>query len=217
MRRCYRLRPAPIDGPSRSGGCGGRSGFIGTVLIGRVIEKGLYRTLCGLPLTLAVVAAALATFGASTWGPVALLAVWGAAFPAAPVAGWTWLAATAPNDAEAGVGLMVAGGQMAITLGATLGGIVFDVAGAVPTFWSSAGVLAVAALATGTLARVQRNGSQTARALQRWRPASGTYRRGSMRNEEFEINCRSTGALLGLRAHSKNQAPRWAASPHKSS
>lgn len=112
---------SPIDGPSHSGGCGARSGFIGTVLIGRVIEKGLYRTLCGLPLTLAVVAAALATFGASTWGPVALLAVWGAAFRAAPVAGWTWLAATAPNDAETGVGLMVAGGQMAITLGATLG------------------------------------------------------------------------------------------------
>lgn len=40
-------------------------------------------------------------------------------------------------------GLMVAGGQMTITLGAMLGGIVFDVAGAVPTFWSSAGVLAV--------------------------------------------------------------------------
>ena len=49
------------------------------------------------------------------------------------------------KDAEAGGGLMVAVIQLAITLGATIGGLVLDAQGPVAAFASSAAILAVAA------------------------------------------------------------------------
>jgi predicted MFS family arabinose efflux permease len=49
--------------------------------------------------------------------------------------GWfTWLSRTLPQDAEAGGGLMVAVIQLAITLGATVGGVLYDGAGYRATF-----------------------------------------------------------------------------------
>jgi len=134
----------------------GVSGFIGTVLIGRILDEGLHHTLIALPAAMAAAAVALALFGSSTIVAAVLLAVWGFAGTAASVAWWTWLARTAPDDAEAGGGLMVALIQLAITLGATVGGIVFDAAGAVPEFLSSAGLLALAALAALAVARLHR-------------------------------------------------------------
>ncbi|EIK94377.1 major facilitator transporter [Pseudomonas sp. M47T1] len=129
----------------------GISGFISTFLIGRVIEKGLYLTLFLLPATLTVVTAALAIFGGSPAAVAVLLAIWGGVFTAAPVAWWTWLAHSVPDDAEAGGGLMVATGQLAITLGATFGGVVFDADGAIATFWSSSAILTIAAVGTCVL------------------------------------------------------------------
>jgi predicted MFS family arabinose efflux permease len=132
----------------------GVSGFIGTLLIGRVLEHRLYVTLGVLPAAMAAVAVALTLFGGSTIATGALLAVWGFAGTAAPVAWWTWLARTAPDEAEAGGGLMVAIVQLAITLGATVGGIVFDTAGAIPEFLTSGALLAFAALAAFAVARM---------------------------------------------------------------
>ena len=131
----------------------GVTGFIGTMLIGRVLDDRLYLTLAVLPAITAVVAVALTLFGGSVAVTTALLAVWGFAGTAAPVAWWTWLARTVPNDAEAGGGLMVAVIALAITLGASVGGVVVDAAGAASAFLSSAAVLAVAALAAFAVAR----------------------------------------------------------------
>ena len=125
----------------------GASGFVGTVVIGRVIVKRLFLALWVLPAAMAAVAVGLALFGGSTIATAALLAIWGFAGTAAPVGWWTWLARTLPEDAEAGGGLMVAVVQLAITLGATVGGVVYDTAGAVPEFLSSAALLGVAAIA----------------------------------------------------------------------
>ncbi len=132
----------------------GVSGFIGTLLIGRVLEHRLYVTLGVLPAAMAAVAVALTLFGESTIATAALLAVWGLAGTAAPVAWWTWLARTAPDEVEAGGGLMVAIVQLAITLGATVGGIVFDTAGAIPEFLTSGALLTLAALAAFAVARM---------------------------------------------------------------
>lgn len=60
------------------------------------------------------------------------------------MAWWTWLARTVPDEAEAGGGLMVAIVRLAITLGATLGGVVFDMAGARVEFLASAGCSSLA-------------------------------------------------------------------------
>ena len=131
----------------------GVSGFIGTVLIGRVLNGGLFLTLAVLPALMAAAAVALTVVGTSVVAVGILLAVWGFAGTSAPVAWWTWLARTVPDEAEAGGGLMVAIVQLAITLGATMGGIVFDAAGPRAEFLASAGLLAIAALAAVAIGR----------------------------------------------------------------
>ncbi len=135
----------------------GASGFVGTVVIGRFVVERLSVTLWVLPAAMAMVAVGLALFGGSTIATAALLAIWGFAGTAAPVGWWTWLARTLPDDAEAGGGLMVAVVQLAITLGATVGGVVYDTSGAIPEFLSSAGLLGVAALAALVVARHDRD------------------------------------------------------------
>ncbi|MEG3162330.1 MFS transporter [Sphingomonas sp. LB2R24] len=134
----------------------GASCFVGTVLIGRFIVKRLFLTLWLLPVAMAAVAIGLALFGSSTVATALLLAVWGFAGTAAPVGWWTWLARTLPEDAEAGGGLMVAVVQLAITLGAIVGGAVYDTVGAVPEFLSSAALLGLAAIAAFAVARHDR-------------------------------------------------------------
>ncbi|KQU58053.1 transcriptional regulator [Sphingomonas sp. Leaf339] len=134
----------------------GVSGFIGTVLIGRVLNGRLFLTLAVLPASMAATAVALTVFGTSVVAVGILLAIWGFAGTSAPVAWWTWLARIVPDEAEAGGGLMVAIVQLAITLGATMGGIVFDAAGPRVEFLTSAGLLAIAALATLAIGRAHR-------------------------------------------------------------
>lgn len=75
---------------------------------------------------------------------------WGLISTAAPVAWWTWLSRTLPHDAEAGGGLMVAAIQLAITVGASLGGLVFDRHDYQSTF-----VLSAALLGGGTLLAIR--------------------------------------------------------------
>lgn len=143
----------------------GVSGFIGTVLIGRVLNGGLFLTLAVLPALMAATAAALTVLGTSVVAVGILLAVWGFAGTSAPVAWWTWLARTVPDEAEAGGGLMVAIVQLAITLGATMGGIVFDAAGPRAEFLASAGLLAIAALAAVAIGRADRRPAAPAQAV----------------------------------------------------
>jgi predicted MFS family arabinose efflux permease len=126
----------------------GVSGFVGTALVGGLLKKRLYRMLVVMPLLMAATALALIAFGSSTAATAVLLAAWGLVGTSAPVGWWTWLAETLPRDAEAGGGLMVAVVQLAIMLGATIGGLLFDASGYRATFTLSAGLL----LAAGVLA-----------------------------------------------------------------
>lgn len=124
----------------------GVAGFIGTVAIGSVLKCGLYKTLVVIPILMAAIALALIPLG--TWlAPVAvLLGLWGLTATAAPVGWWSWVAQTMPDDAEAGGGLMVAVVQLAIALGSTVGGVLFDHRGFESTFMASAVVLMIAAI-----------------------------------------------------------------------
>nr|WP_057930078.1 MFS transporter [Burkholderia ambifaria] len=122
----------------------GVAGLAGTILIGAFLENGLYRTLVVTPLLMAAIAVALVWYGASTAATAGLLALWGLTGTAAPVGWWTWLARTLPHDAEAGGGLMVAVVQFAIALGATTGGVLFDLHGYRATFAMSAVLLVLA-------------------------------------------------------------------------
>jgi len=124
----------------------GATGVLGTLWIGRFINKNLYRTLIAAPVLMGLIAAALILFGSSVALTVVLLGVWGLLATSSPVGWWTWIARTLPNEAEAGGGLMVAVAQLAIASGAGFGGLLYDASGYQATFALSASALFVAAL-----------------------------------------------------------------------
>jgi predicted MFS family arabinose efflux permease len=123
----------------------GLAGLVGTGLIGRLLDEQLFRTLALIPALMAVIALTLIGLGPSLPATAVLLVLWGLIATSAPVAWWTWLARTLPDEAEAGGGLMVAIVQLAITLGATVGGVLYDHRGHSATFGASAVVLVLAA------------------------------------------------------------------------
>ncbi len=131
----------------------GVAGFIGTVVIGSVLKKGLYRVVIAIPLLMAMIAVALIGLGSSVVAAFVLLGVWGLIATAAPVGWWSWLARTLPDDAEAGGGLMVAVVQLSIASGSTVGGLLFDGSGYRLTFFASAALLVLAALMTWLTSR----------------------------------------------------------------
>lgn len=123
----------------------GLAGFVGTVVIGVLLKQGLYRTLIAIPVLMAVIALTLIPLGAWVWPVAIALALWGLLATAAPVGWWSWIAKALPEDAEAGGGLMVAVIQLAIALGSTVGGMLFDHSGYRSTFVASAAVLLLGA------------------------------------------------------------------------
>jgi predicted MFS family arabinose efflux permease len=133
----------------------GVMGFVGTMLIGAVLERGFFQTLAVIPVLMAVTALALVAFGNQAAVVVALLGFWGLISTAAPVGWWAWVSRTFPKDAEAGGGLMVAVVQLSIALGSTVGGLLFDGSGFQSTFAASAVMLLVAAMLVWLTGRTQ--------------------------------------------------------------
>ncbi len=123
----------------------GAAGFLGTILIGAWLKRSFYGTLIVIPLVMAAIAVTLMIFGSWMAGVAVLLGVWGLVATAAPVGWWTWVARTMPDNAEAGGGLMVAVVQLAIGLGSTVGGLLFDMSGYRSTFGVSAVLLLISA------------------------------------------------------------------------
>lgn len=138
----------------------GVAGLGGTLLIGALLKKGLYRTLMAIPLLMAVIALTLIPAGAAVVPVAILLGLWGLMATAAPVGWWSWVAQAMPNDAEAGGGLMVAVVQLAIASGSMLGGWLFDHSGYQSTFTASAAILLVGAALTFMARRTQQGRSQ---------------------------------------------------------
>jgi predicted MFS family arabinose efflux permease len=134
----------------------GVAGFIGTTLIGTCLKKGFYGTLIVIPLLMALIAVGLIAFGGWMAAVMALLGVWGLVATAAPVGWWTWVARTMPDNAEAGGGLMVAVVQLAIGLGSTVGGLLFDLSGYQSTFVASAVLLLISAFLVFLASRAER-------------------------------------------------------------
>lgn len=123
----------------------GVANFIGTSLAGFMLERSLRMTLLLMPLAMGAIALALVALGRAPIADALLVALWGMAFGAVPVAWTTWITKTVPDEAESGGGLIVAAVQFAITLGAAAGGLVFDRAGASGVFVGAGAVLLVAA------------------------------------------------------------------------
>jgi predicted MFS family arabinose efflux permease len=124
----------------------GVSGLVGTIIIGHLLKTRLHSLLIFIPLLMMFLVIGFIIFGHSTIWVFVLISFWGLLSTSAPVAWWSWLAKTLPNDTEAGGGLMVAIIQFAITLGAALGGLIFDIYGYEITFAFSALILAIATM-----------------------------------------------------------------------
>jgi predicted MFS family arabinose efflux permease len=124
----------------------GVAGLFGTIAIGALLKKGVGNVLVVIPIAMALIALALIALGSWIGAVALLLGAWGLIATPAPVGWGTWLSRTLPREAEAGGGLMVATIQLAITLGATIGGLLFDLSGYRATFATSAALLALAAL-----------------------------------------------------------------------
>ncbi|MEE1924722.1 MFS transporter [Pseudomonas sp. 148P] len=132
----------------------GTAGVVGTMLVGRVLQRGFYVTLVVIPLLMSLIALALVGFGNWLAMVVVLLGLWGLTTTSAPVGWWAWIARVFPRDAEAGGGLFVAVVQLSIALGSTLGGLLFDNLGLPSTFFLSAAVLLVSAVLTAFVSRI---------------------------------------------------------------
>lgn len=124
----------------------GLAGLAGTYAIGFALKRTLYGLLIAMPLAMALIAGGLIALGSSPASVAALLVLWGLIGTAAPVAWWTWVSRVLPEQAEAGGGLMVAVVQLAITLGAAFGGMLFDGWGYHATFLASAALLVASSL-----------------------------------------------------------------------
>ncbi len=131
----------------------GAAGFIGTLLIDRVLQRRFFQTLVAIPLLMALIALVLTVLGGWPAIVVVLLGLWGLTGTSAPVGWWAWIARVFPEDAEAGGGLFVAVVQLSIALGSTLGGLLFDRTGYQATFFASAAMLLIAAFLTILTAR----------------------------------------------------------------
>jgi predicted MFS family arabinose efflux permease len=126
----------------------GAAGLVGSVLIGSMLKTRLQATLLGPPLAMAALAIGLIGLGASPVVTAVLLTLWGLISTPSSAAWWTWLSKALPQDAEVGGGLMVAVIQLAITLGATLGGLLVDASGYSAAFAAGAAILLASAVLT---------------------------------------------------------------------
>lgn len=124
----------------------GLAGVAGTYWISRLLQTRLFSILGAIPLIMAGIAVGLILFGSSPTATAFLLVGWGLFGTAAPVGWGTWLSRTMADDVEAGGGLQVAVIQLAITAGASLGGLLFDNTGWWTTFLFAAVLLAGSSL-----------------------------------------------------------------------
>jgi len=134
----------------------GVAGFFGTTLASTLVARHLNRLLIGLPVLLAVVSLGLFTARHSITGVTVMMFLWGVINSAIPVAWATWVSRGVRDEPEAGGGLMVAAIQLAIMLGAALGGLLLDWISIGATFAGGGIFLVSAALVLGYERRTAR-------------------------------------------------------------
>jgi len=134
----------------------GLAGATGTWVIGSLVQRRLFSILVIIPLLMTGIAVSLVAFGSMEAPVAAAMVGWGLLGTAAPVGWGTWLTRVLPDDAEAGGGLQVAVIQLAITAGASIGGLFFDAFGWRSTFTMSALILCGSSLMSLAAWRVTR-------------------------------------------------------------
>jgi predicted MFS family arabinose efflux permease len=128
----------------------GIAGFVGTYAATALLKHHLYRLLRGLPLALGAVTLAMLAGGHVLWAVAVAMILWGTLNSALPVSWFNWLAEAVRDEPEAGGGLMVAAVQLAIMLGAALGGVLLDHYSVAATFVGGTALLLLASIAVGS-------------------------------------------------------------------
>ncbi len=131
----------------------GCAGFLGTYGASQHAGRRLWILLRGLPLALAAVTLAMLGLGEHLWPVAATMIAWGALNSAIPVAWSTWVSTAFRDDPESGGGLLVAAIQLAILLGAALGGLLLDHVSIAATFIAGAAMLVAASVLAGQVRR----------------------------------------------------------------
>lgn len=124
----------------------GVANVIGNSLSGKLINRSLMMALALPPLVMALLAGALYFVMHQSLAVSALVALWGFALGAVPVAWTTWLTRAVPDETESGGGLQVAAIQLAITAGAAGGGALYSVEGSSGLLHGSGITLVLAAV-----------------------------------------------------------------------
>lgn len=132
----------------------GVANFAGTLLAGWMLHHSVRVTLVLMPALVGVAALALVGLPATVAGQVLLLALWGLAFGAVPVAWSNWVAQAVPDQAESAGGMVVASVQSAIAAGAAAGGAMFSVSGIAGVFVAAGILMLLAALLIALRVRV---------------------------------------------------------------
>ena len=137
----------------------GAAGFPGTYGATVMLGSHLYGLLRWLPLALGAVTLALLAVGHVFWAVAIALVAWGALNAAIPVAWSTWLSKGIADEPESGGGLLVAAIQLAIMLGAALGGVLLDHLSIAATLVGGALMLGVSSIIVGDGARLKPRGA----------------------------------------------------------
>lgn len=132
----------------------GVANFAGTLLAGWMLHRSVRVTLVLMPALVGLAALALVGLPANVAGQALLLALWGLAFGAVPVAWSNWVAQAVPDQAESAGGMVVASVQSAIAAGAAAGGAMFSVSGIAGVFVAAGILMLLAALLIALRVRV---------------------------------------------------------------
>lgn len=136
--------PVALVGPLLLGF--GAAGIVGNFVAGAAVARRLHRTVLGIVLALAAVLALQPLVGTSAPGGTALLLLWGLAYGGASVSLQSWMIAAAPRAVEAATALWVSVFNLAIGLGALVGGLVVDRTALVGVLWLAAALFLLAAV-----------------------------------------------------------------------
>lgn len=107
----------------------GVASFIGNMFAGPLADRRLPVLLIAAPVAIGVGTIVLALAGSSIALAAVTVFVWGVGFGAIPTMVQTWMAHVAPERLESAGGLVVAAFQIAITIGAAVGGLLVDSVG----------------------------------------------------------------------------------------
>lgn len=108
----------------------GIANFFGATFSRHPLQWNIHRSLILAALFMGLSVLGLMVFGNLIIIATTLVALWGMFFGVVQVGWMDWLTRTVPDEAESAGGVQIAVIQLSITIGASIGGLIFDITGA---------------------------------------------------------------------------------------